>query len=151
TESEGDLGGREMARVRGRLLVLAVAAASGFSLAPAGAQRSPLEDPDPVSTVRVHLDGSVMLAQAENQGIDFSGAAERVPSGIEADAVVTDADIAKLKALGATLVAPGEHAFAWSAKKGASAATLLAPPAPTVRIVRADYFTTKGQGFLYVE
>ena len=28
---------------------------------------------------------------------------------------------------------------------------LLQPPAPTVRVVRADYFTTKGQGFLYVE
>ena len=25
------------------------------------------------------------------------------------------------------------------------------PPDPTVRVVRADYFTTKGQGFLYVE
>ena len=25
------------------------------------------------------------------------------------------------------------------------------PPAPTVRVVRADYFSTKGQGFLYVE
>ncbi len=33
----------------------------------------------------------------------------------------------------------------------AAADPLLAPPAPTVRVVRADYFTTKGQGFLYVE
>ena len=28
---------------------------------------------------------------------------------------------------------------------------LLRPPAPTVRVVRADFFSTKGQGFLYVE
>ena len=33
----------------------------------------------------------------------------------------------------------------------AAADALLRPPAPTVRVVRADWFTTKGQGFLYVE
>ena len=32
-----------------------------------------------------------------------------------------------------------------------AAEALPRPPAPTVRVVRADYFSTKGQGFLYVE
>ncbi len=32
-----------------------------------------------------------------------------------------------------------------------AADALLRPPAPTVRVVRADFFSTKGQGFLYVE
>ena len=33
----------------------------------------------------------------------------------------------------------------------AADSVLPKPPDPTVRVVRADYFTTKGQGFLYVE
>ena len=38
-------------------------------------------------------------------------------------------------------------------KSSAAAAdpVLPRPPDPTVRVVRADCFTTKGQGFLYVE
>src|SRR4051812_11327076 len=87
--------------VRTRSVVLAAMAVSVLTFgSPAGAaQRSPLEEPDPVSTVRVHLDGSLMVAAAENAGIDLSGGAERVPDGIEADAVVTDDQIATLKAL----------------------------------------------------
>src|SRR3954454_18427697 len=57
--------------------------------------------------------------------------------------------------MGAKVVAPGQE-FAWALGKTktaaeAAATTLLAPRASTVRVLRADYFTTKGQGFLYVE
>src|SRR3954447_6454901 len=144
-----------MVRSRARWLVLA-AIASVFTAGPAGAQqRSALEAPEPVSTVRVQLPGSVALAEAESAGIDFSGTPERVPDGVQSDAVVTDEQLAKLKAMGAKVVAPGQE-FAWALGKAktaaeAAATTLLAPPASTVRVVRADYFTTKGQGFLYVE
>ena len=119
--------------------------------------RSPLETPDAVRTVRVHLDGSVMLSRAAVSGIDFA-ARTRVPTGIEADAIVTDEDLAELQALGGRVVGGGER-FRWSfladraplGKSLSMAATLPVPPDPTVRVVRADYFTTKGQGFLYVE
>src|SRR3954447_14505242 len=132
-----------------RVRLLAVLAAGAMTAGPAGAQeRSPLEQPDPVSTVRVQLPGSVALAEAESAGIDFSGNPERVPDGVQSDAVVTAAQLTQLKAMGAKLVAPGQD-FAWALGKArtaaeAAATTLLAPPASTVRVVRADYFTTKG-------
>src|SRR3954447_13609613 len=108
-----------------RSLVLAVTA--GLLLAgPAGAQqRSPLEDPDPVSQVRVKLPGSAAIAAAENAGIDFSGNPERVPDGIETDAIVTGEQLTQLRLMGAELVGP-EHEFAWSLGKTKSAAAAIA-------------------------
>ena len=95
------------------------------------------------------------MAAAENAGIDFSGNAERVPDGIETDAIVTDEQLAKLQGDGRRRSWRGRGVRV-GARQGqvggrGGGATLLAPPAPTVRVVRADYFTTKGQGFLYVE
>src|SRR4029078_359037 len=76
---------------------------------------------------------------------------ERVPDGIQVDAIVTDEELLRLKLMGAKQVAR-EQPQAWALNSAQTAAdTLLRPPAPTVRVVRADYFTTKGQGFLYVE
>jgi hypothetical protein len=136
-------------RMRIRLLVLALAATV---VSPAAAQqRSPLETPDAVKKVRVHVDGAVALSRLESEGFDFSGGLVRVPSGIEVDAVVTDQQELDLVARGARVVEHGE-AFTWRTVKAKSlAATLPRPAEPTVRIVRADWFTTKGQGFLYVE
>lgn len=90
-----------------------------------------------------------MLASLESAGIDISGAVTRVPNGIEADAVVTDAEILELTAMGAEVLEPGQE-LRWGFQSAAAAADspLLTPPAPTVRVVRADWFTTKGQGFL---
>ncbi|HET6548033.1 MAG TPA: M14 family metallopeptidase [Solirubrobacter sp.] len=130
--------------------MLAVVAGVGFAGPSAAAERSPLENPEPVKTVRVHVDGAAMLADAQEAGIDFSGGAERVPTGIEADAVVTHEQELQLVAMGAEIVTPSQE-FAWSFRRAAAAPALLRPPAPTVRIARADWFTTKGQGFLYVE
>src|SRR5690349_21318139 len=98
--------GGAMGRSRNRLSVLAVAAAGVLLVGPsAGAQeRSPLEDPEPVSNVRVKLDGRAALAAAESAGIDFAGNVKRVPDGIEADALVTDAELTKLKLMGAEQV-----------------------------------------------
>ena len=94
-----------------------------------------------------------MMAELESRGIDISGNVQRVPNGIEADAVVTDREMLEIVAAGGDVLEPGEG-FWWSFSTGRTAAAadpLLQPPAPTVRVVRADYFTTKGQGFLYVE
>ena len=79
-----------------------------------------------------------------------------MPNGIEVDAVVTQEELLKAIAAGAEVVEPGQE-FKWSWKADGAPQAALAdpvlprPPAPTVRIARADYFTTKGQGFLYVE
>src|SRR3954471_11788307 len=137
-------------RMRIRLLVLALAATV---VSPAAAQqRSPLETPDAVKQVRVHVDGAVALSRLESEGFDFSGGLVRVPDGIEVDAIVTDQQELDLVARGAEIVERGQE-FTWKTVKAKSlAAPALPRPAdPTVRIVRADWFTTKGQGFLYVE
>ena len=147
------MGGGAMVRSRNRWLVLAVAAGALVVGPPVGAQeRSPLENPDPVSNVRVKVDGRAALAAAESAGIDFTGNVARVPDGIEADALVTDEELLKLKLMGGEQVARGP-AYAWASTNAqlSAAQTLARPPLPTVRIVRADYFSTKGQGFLYVE
>ena len=133
--------------MRIRLLVLALAATV---VSPAEAsQRSPLETPDAVKQVRVHLDGAVAMSKLESEGFDFSGGLVRVPDGIEVDAIVTDQQELDLLARGAEIVERGQE-FAWRTVKAKSLA-LPKPADPTVRIVRADYFVTKGQGFLYVE
>ncbi len=147
-------------RVRSRWLVLALAAAAAVSPSAAQGQgRSALETPDVVKTVRVQVDGSVMLSKLESEGFDFSGGYARVPDGIETDAVVTDQELLDLVARGAEVVESGD-AFGWGlgaerafkpAAAVAAPSVLPKPPDPTVRVVRADYFTTKGQGFLYVE
>jgi hypothetical protein len=77
-------------------LARAVTATGSASAEP----RSPFEQPDPVRTVKMHVDGQAMLAKAQAAGIDFSGNVARVPDGIEADAVVTTADVLALEALG---------------------------------------------------
>ncbi|MDA0180203.1 M14 family metallopeptidase [Solirubrobacter phytolaccae] len=127
------------------LAVLSVGVLGGS--APAFAQ-----DPEPTKTVRVKLDGAVMLAEAQNAGFDLDHGIERVPDGIEADMHVTRAQELQLAAMGAKILEPGQE-FRWSLAKANTVAadSLLAPPAPTVRVVRADFFSTKGQGFLYVE
>ncbi|HWK29047.1 MAG TPA: M14 family metallopeptidase [Solirubrobacter sp.] len=108
-----------------------------------------MEVPDAVKQVRVHVDGSVALAELETAGFDFSGNLTRVPDGLEVDAIVTDRQELELLARGARVVDPGRE-FKYKTIH-AAALTLPRPAAPTVRIVRADWFTTKGQGFLYVE
>ena len=81
-----------------------------------------------------------------------------MPNRIEAETTVTRAQELALVADGVRILEAGQE-FKWAARpdralKSSSAAAdpvLPKPPDPTVRVVRADYFTTKGQGFLYVE
>lgn len=136
-----------MARTRSRLLVLA-ALSAGVLGGSTPAFASGTDD----GTVRVKLKGAAMLAEAQNRGFDLDHGLERVPDGIEAKMHLTKEQELELVALGGEILAPGEE-FEWGFAKAqiAAADTLLRPAAPTVRIVRADYFTTKGQGFLYVE
>ena len=93
------------------------------------------------------------MSKLESEGFDFSGGLVRVPDGIEVDAIVTDQQELDLVARGAEIVERGagvqvEGRQGAVVRRGGAAARR---PSPTVRIVRADWFTTKGQGFLYVE
>ncbi|MFD2762632.1 M14 family zinc carboxypeptidase [Micromonospora eburnea] len=126
------------------------------STARAGSERSHLEDQDPVRLVRIQLAGADMLDKVVAAGFDLEHGLRRVPTGIEGEAVVTAEQIAELEALGVEILDDGQG-FAWSddADGGLPAfrAQAVQPLSheQTVRIVRADWFTTKGQGFLYVE
>ena len=166
-----------MRRTRLRIGVLTLIASVLVVSLPAGAvagERSPLEDPDPVSLVRLSLTGSDMLDAVTAAGFDISHGLTRVPTGIEVPAVVTADQITQLEAMGVGVLSEGEG-FQWDLDDaGAADAATLAPSTSswasagsatfspirtlvarthesTVRIARADWFTTKGQGFLYVE
>ncbi|MBQ0902102.1 M14 family zinc carboxypeptidase [Micromonospora sp. U21] len=126
------------------------------STATAGSQRSHLEDRELVRLVRIQLTGANMLDKVVAAGFDLEHGLRRVPRGIEGEAVVTAEQIAELEAMGVEILGEDEG-FTWSeeADGGIQAfRTQAAQPLSheeTVRIVRADWFTTKGQGFLYVE
>jgi hypothetical protein len=145
-----------MTLLRFTLLVLATGLLAAGPAAAAQTQpRSPLEKPEPVRTVDLQLEGSEMLEDVADAGVDLSGAPTRVPAGLEVEAVVTDSEIAALEAAGVDVLRKSEG-FEWGFRQGRVFATPFAPPSAmthekTVRVVRADWFTTKGQGFLYVE
>jgi Zinc carboxypeptidase/Chitobiase/beta-hexosaminidase C-terminal domain len=115
-------------------------------------ERSPLEDPEPVDTVRLALDGADALDEISDRGFDISGDVTRVPAGFEVDVVASDSEVAALKRLGARVV-PQDGGFEWSFRQNRALSSPFQPLTheETVRIARADWFTTKGQGFLYVE
>ncbi|MFJ6164826.1 M14 family metallopeptidase [Micromonospora orduensis] len=126
------------------------------STATAGSARSQLENRDQVRRVHVRLAGADMLDKVVAAGFDLEHGLKRVPTGIEGEAVVTAEQLSELTAMGVEVL--GENAgFVWSDEADggiAGAAARVAQPASheaTVRIARADWFTTKGQGFLYVE
>ncbi|HEX5598552.1 MAG TPA: M14 family zinc carboxypeptidase [Micromonosporaceae bacterium] len=159
-----------MRRRQLRIALLALSALVGSALigtAPAGAdpadptattgsERSHLEDPEQVRLVRIQLTGTDMLDEVVAAGFDLEHGLRRVPNGIEAEAVVTDEQITELEAIGVKILGDDEG-FSWSdeADGGIQAFSLQGFRAlsheETVRIARADWFTTKGQGFLYVE
>ncbi|MFC6015724.1 M14 family metallopeptidase [Plantactinospora solaniradicis] len=126
------------------------------STATAGSGRSHLEDRESVRLVHIHLTGADMLDKVVGAGFDLEHGVRRVPTGIEGEAVVTAKQIAELQAMGVRILG-NEESFAWSDEAdgglqalGARAVQPLTH-SETVRVVRADWFTTKGQGFLYVE
>ncbi|MFC0506567.1 M14 family metallopeptidase [Micromonospora costi] len=162
-----------MRRTQTRVALLALSALVGSVLvatAPAGAvpagataaagsERSPLENADQVRLVRIKLTGADMLDKVVAAGFDLDHGLKRVPTGIEGEAVVTAEQLTELEALGVEVLGDTEG-FTWSDAAdgglGASAARTAQAVQPasheaTVRVVRADWFTTKGQGFLYVE
>ena len=138
-----------------RFLVLVLASSMLVVAGPAAAappERSPLEAPEPVRTVNLRVAGSEMLNDVAEAGFDLSSGATRVPSGVEVEAVVTDSEVAALRARGVQVL-PKSEGFEWGFRRSRA---FVAPFTPlthekTVRIARADWFTTKGQGFLYVE
>ncbi|RKN34088.1 M14 family metallopeptidase [Micromonospora musae] len=122
----------------------------------AGAKRSHLEAQESVRLVRLQLTGADMLDKVVAAGFDLEHGVKRVPTGIEGEAVVTAEQVAELQSMGVRILGADEG-FAWNeqADGGFQAAgrQAVAPLShkQTVRVVRADWFTTKGQGFLYVE
>ncbi|WP_229397779.1 M14 family metallopeptidase [Micromonospora okii] len=126
------------------------------STATAGPGRSQLEAQEQVRLVQLRLAGADMLDKVVAAGFDLEHGLKRVPTGIEGEAVVTAAQLTELKALGVEILDDGAG-FEWSEEadgglQGAAARTVApASHTATVRIARADWFTTKGQGFLYVE
>ncbi|SCF05396.1 Chitobiase/beta-hexosaminidase C-terminal domain-containing protein [Micromonospora viridifaciens] len=122
----------------------------------AGSGRSHLEDSEAVRLVRIKLTGADMLDKVVAAGFDLEHGLRRVPSGIEGEAVVTAEQIGELEAMGVEILGD-DDSFAWSEEADGGIQTLGAQAArafshsDTVRVVRADWFTTKGQGFLYVE
>jgi Zinc carboxypeptidase/Chitobiase/beta-hexosaminidase C-terminal domain len=141
-----------------RYVLLVLAASVLIVVNPAAAApptpRSPLEVPEPVRTVNLHLTGSDMLDDVAEAGFDLSSGPTRVPTGIEVEAVVSDSEVAALEARGVQVLRKGEG-FEWGSRQGRGLAAPFGPTIlsheATVRVVRADWFTTKGQGFLYVE
>ncbi|MDG4787879.1 M14 family metallopeptidase [Micromonospora sp. WMMD1102] len=132
------------------------ATATATATATAGAGRSQLEHQEAVRLVRVQLTGADMLDRVAAAGFDLEHGARRVPAGVEAEAVVTAGQLAELTAMGARVLGEDER-FTWSDEADGGLRTpgarTVGPAGHdrTVRIVRADWFTTKGQGFLYVE
>ncbi|WP_328425313.1 M14 family metallopeptidase [Micromonospora sp. NBC_00389] len=122
----------------------------------ATAGRSQLEDREQVRLVHIKLAGADMLDKVVAAGFDLEHGLKRVPTGIEGEAVVTAEQVAELKAMGVEVLGD-EVGFAWSDEAdggingAASRAVQPLNHEATVRIARADWFTTKGQGFLYVE
>jgi hypothetical protein len=138
-----------------RMVLLVVATSLLVVVDPVAAAppaRSPLEAPEPVQTVTLRVAGEHMLDEVADSGFDLSSGATRVPSGIEVEAVVSDSEIAALEARGVDVM-PKEAGFEWSFRQSRAFAAPFVPMTheATVRIARADWFTTKGQGFLYVE
>ena len=137
-----------------RFVLLMLVSSMLFITGTAGAAppRSPLEDPEPVRTVTLRVDGSETLDQLAAAGVDLSSGATRVPTGLEVEAVVSDAEAAALEADGVQVL-PKSAGFEWGFRRTRAFAAPFQPMTheKTVRIARADWFTTKGQGFLYVE
>ncbi|MEU8404677.1 M14 family zinc carboxypeptidase [Micromonospora sp. NPDC048842] len=124
----------------------------------AAASRSQPEDRESVRLVHIRLTGADMLDKVAAAGFDLEHGLRRVPNGIEGEAVVTAEQVTELTAMGVEVLG-ADAGFVWSDEAdgglgiGAASARAAQPANhdATVRVVRADWFTTKGQGFLYVE
>jgi len=142
----------------GSILVTTGPAGADPARPSAAASQSQPEDRESVRLVHLRLTGADMLDRVAAAGFDLEHGLRRVPNGIEGEAVVTAEQATELTAMGVELL--GDDAgFAWSNEAdggigiGAASARAAQPAShdATVRVVRADWFTTKGQGFLYVE
>ncbi|MFG1893222.1 M14 family metallopeptidase [Micromonospora zamorensis] len=159
-----------MRHIQRRIALLALPALVGSILVatgPAGADptgpsaatsRSQPEDRESVRLVQIRLTGADMLDKVAAAGFDLEHGLRRVPTGIEGEAVVTAKQVTELTAMGVEVLAD-DAGFAWSDQAdggigvdaAGARAVLPSNHQATVRIARADWFTTKGQGFLYVE
>jgi hypothetical protein len=156
----------------GVLVAVATMAAALLATAASGAvtaQAGPVDlgrSADEVSSVVEVLVPSVAeLDRLVATGVDLDHHVHRTETGIEVHAVVTPNEIATLRSLGFTVgavVHTEEDAEARIAEREATIAAHVAeneaflhestnPDVSDVRIIRADYYTSFGQGVLSVE
>lgn len=159
-----------MKKFRKKEFLLAICAIFFFALvstqvlAQDGA-RSSLEDPDPIAVVRLLFPGIELVDMLQSEGVlDVAGNVERVPDGIELDAVVTPEQLEVILNRGAeylgvggereiSLRRPGRNKVYDALAKAAEKPDVMPAQAvaDVVTVGRADFFTSKGQGFLSVE
>lgn len=94
---------------------------------------------------RILVPGSDVLNEMQNAGYDFAGGAERVPDGIEIDALLTKTQLKALPDFGVRLASDPVPI------KRAKVRHLKEQATDSITIGRVDWFKTKGQGFLSVE
>jgi hypothetical protein len=126
------------------LLTIVTVPASGSAEQPPIRQDLPLEED---LVVRILVPGSDVIYELQDAGYDLAGNAQRVPNGFEVDAVVTADQLDALEDFGVVLA--GEALPEATAPLSLNA--IEAADTDTVVVGRADWFTTKGQGFLSVE
>ncbi|PLR91662.1 M14 family zinc carboxypeptidase [Bacillus sp. T33-2] len=98
--------------------------------------------------VRILIPGTHIYNAMQDAGYDFAGGFERVPNGIEVDAILTKKELDSLPDLGVSLAEKTSKA---RISKQQAPKIQEAQEEDTVVIGRVDWFTTKGQGFLSVE
>ena len=117
---------------------------------------SPSPNADDSALVRLAMPGRDTLDAVVDGGFDLAGNFARVPDGYEVDAVVSPEEVEALGALGVDVRSTDER-FNWAdVETAVNAAQVptdeeVAAAGDVVRLLRADWFVTKGQGFVSVE
>lgn len=101
--------------------------------------------PEEDQLYRILIPGIETYNKMLDSGFDFAGGFERVPEGIEVDALLSKEQVKKLRSLGVRLANDSSpHSIQQTPQQATEGTDSLV-------IGRVDWFTTKGQGFLSVE
>jgi hypothetical protein len=149
-----------MKRRPGRSAIALLATASLlFTTGPVTAEEPAWEsvgEIDESTLVRLAIPGRDTLDAVVDSGFDLAGNFAQVPEGYEVDAVVNEAEVAALETMGVDVRSTDER-FNWADVETTvdpaqlPTAAQIAAAGDTIRLLRADWFVTKGQGFLSVE
>jgi len=147
------------------VLLGTVASSSSAAASPVDLGHTAIEE---ASVVEVHLSGRDELDRLVGTGVDLDHGVHATAEGLEVHAVVTPSEVATLRSLGFAVgeaVSTPEDAEAVVAEREATLAARAAeneafaaaaydetnPDVSDVEIVRADYYTSFGNGVLSVE